>query len=134
MFPMKTFALVRVEKCVSDSIPQHGEESDERRTQGAVLGEQVSPERSTVFLPLSEVFAENRRKGSAKGADGLPRKESNKKDGSFPRPERAVSPAAIGAAVGLGASRTNDLLRELRSEGVVMAEGNTRSRIYSLMD
>lgn len=101
----------------------------------SVLSEQVNPERSTIFLPLSEVFAENRRKGSAKRTDGLSRKESNKKEiVAFLSLNGPSAPSAIGAAIGLGASRTNDLLRELRSESVVKVEGNTRSRIYSLVD
>ena len=42
--------------------------------------------------------------------------------------------AELEEVTGLGTSRVNDLLRELIADGIVVAEGATRSRKYRLAE
>ncbi len=67
---MRMFALVRVGERAGSGIPNMVKNWMVAGYGKPVLSEQVNPERSTIFLPLLEVFAENRRKESMDCQEG----------------------------------------------------------------
>lgn len=42
--------------------------------------------------------------------------------------------SAIGSSIGLGASRTKELLSDMVAKGLIVPEGTGRARVYRLLD
>lgn len=92
------------------------------------------PDRTTLTLPLvsADSTGEDRQKSAEIGRNG---------DGSAKSAIIAhlsqfgpTKRAELESVTGLGTSRVNDLLRDLIADGVVVAEGATRSRRYRLAE
>ena len=99
------------------------------------------PDRTTLTLPLAEVSAEKESAGKnrqIKSADsetaGRVTKSARSKAAilAFLEDGSLAKSADIAQGVGLGTSRTNELLKELVEAGAVVAEGAARSRAYRL--
>ena len=132
---LKMFTMIDIGERAGSGVPNMVEQWESCGYGRPVLSEEVDPEVSTVFLPISGLSADNRQKQSAEtGSDGKRgRTEANKAAIlTFLKDNGASRSADIADGIGLGISRTNDLLRELISAGLVKASGQTRSRVYGL--
>ena len=132
---LKMFTMIDIGERAGSGVPNMVEQWESCGYGRPVLSEEVDPEVSTVFLPISGLSADNRQKQSAEtGGDGKRgRTEANKAAIlAFLGDNGASRSADIANGIGLGTSRTNDLLRELVSAGAVRASGQTRSRAYDL--
>ena len=97
------------------------------------------PDRTTLTLPLVSAdstgvsTAEGRPKAAESGRNGL---SGAKADivAALAAAEGPVSSAEIAMSIGLGKTRTNELIGELIDSGHVIAEGATRSRRYRLAE
>lgn len=95
------------------------------------------PDRTTLTLPLDSadstgvLTGDGRSKASESGWNEL----SGAKADIVAALEETDGPmisAEIAAAIGLGKTRTNELIAELINSGYIVAEGATRSRRYRL--
>ncbi len=133
---LKMFTMIDIGERAGSGVPNMVEQWESCGYGRPVLSEEVDPEVSTVFLPTSGLSADNRQKQSAKteGDGRRGRTEANKTAIlAFLRDNGASRSADIASGIGLGTSRTNDLLRELVSAKAVKASGQTRSRVYELL-
>lgn len=129
---MKMFALVHVGERAGSGIPNMVKNWTDAGYGRPVLSEQVNPERSTIFLPLPQVSAAKKRQKSGRNEYGT--SQERKKailEYLMAGPARL---ADIAKTIGLGTTRTNDLLREMVHAGDIVACGKTRAREYRLAE
>lgn len=134
---MKMFTLVHVGERAGSGIPNMVKNWMDAGYGYPVLSEQVNPERSTIFLPLSKVSAAKRRQKKAAEKGGRNEYRTSKESKKAILAYLAAGPAKsadVAKAIGLGTTRTNDLLREMILAGAVVASGETRAREYRLAE
>lgn len=134
---LKMFSLIQIGERAGSGVPNMVDQWMSCGYGKPVLSEDYDPEVSTVLLPLS-----------ADSADGIPEKSAasvgRKATGQTIENENAIvaflaehgesKSAEIAASIGLGTSRTNDLLRDLVDGGVVKAQGGSRNRTYRIAE
>lgn len=92
-------------------------------------------DRTTFTLPLvsADSTAEGRPKAAESGRNGLSGAKAEIV-AALSSSNRPLSSADIVSAIGLGKTRTNELIGELIASGIVITEGATRSRCYRLAE
>lgn len=101
------------------------------------LTEELGPEVPTVFLPFGSLTADSPARPSAVSVGSKGRAAPSARREAivdYLSAHGESRSADIAQSIGLGPSRTNDLLRELAEGGVVEAMGGYRNRRYRLAD
>ena len=99
------------------------------------LSEEVDPEVSTTWLPLSKLTADELEVKSAVNIGSKARATTADRSDSivaYLGTYGESRSADIAKSIGLGTSRTNDLLRSLVEGGIVETVGGYRNRRYKL--
>ena len=97
-----------------------------------VLSERVNPERSTIFLPLSESSSDREIRPEDSWSSPSKRKKASKEAiKRFLKLNGVSKTAEIASAIGMGHSWTSELLKEMVADGDVVAQGEARARRYS---
>ena len=134
---LKMFSLIQIGERAGSGVPNMVDQWMSCGYGKPALSESYDPEISTVLLPLS-----------ADSAGGIPEKSAEnvgrKPTGKTAEKENAIvayltehgesKSAEIAASVGLGTSRTNELLHGLVEGGVVKAQGGSRNRTYRIAE
>ena len=90
------------------------------------------PDRTTLTLPLASTGDRTRK---AVDSSGRFRTEATETARTailvlFPDRRTALKSAEVAGRIGLGKTRTNELLRGLVGDGLIVAEGSARNRVY----
>ncbi|WP_139651348.1 ATP-binding protein [Raoultibacter phocaeensis] len=150
---MKMFALVDIGERAGSGLPKIFRGWAECGYLSPFYKEEFGPDRTTLTLPLTikadqsasdstaQTKVEERSKRAVKksgqkaGASDIrkERYEANRKAIiEYLDNEDTARSLDIAAAIGLGKTRTNEILKSMVEEGVIQAEGTTHNRMYRL--
>lgn len=137
---LKMFSLVKIGERAGSGVPNMVDQWMSCNHGKPVLSESYGPEVSTVLLPFSADSDNDILREPAENIVRIGRKQSNQTR----KNEVAIvayltehgdsQSADIAKNIGLGISRTNQLLRSLVEGGMVDAVGGSRNRIYRLSE
>ena len=90
------------------------------------------PDRTTLTLPLASTGDRTRKAVDSSGRFRTEATETARAAilALFPDRRTALKSAEIAERIGLGKTRTNELLRGLVGDGLIVAEGSARNRVY----
>ena len=89
-------------------------------------------DRTTLTLPLASTGDRTRKAVDSSGRFRTEATETARAAilALFPDRRTALKSAEIAERIGLGKTRTNELLRGLVGDGLIVAEGSARNRVY----
>ncbi|WP_294441098.1 RNA-binding domain-containing protein [uncultured Slackia sp.] len=129
---MKMFNLVNIGERAGSGVPNMVEDWMSSGYGRPVLSERVNPERSTIFLPLSESSSDREIRPEDSWSSPSKRKKASKEAiKRFLKLNGVSKTAEIASAIGMGHSWTSELLKEMVADGDVVAQGEARARRYS---
>ena len=134
---LKMFSLIEAGERAGSGIPDMVDQWMSCGYGKPRLSETFDPEVSTTFLPLSKFTADEPAGKSAVnvGSKAKPTvAERNDAIVAYLAAHGESRSADIAESIGLGTSRTNDLLRDLAEGGIVEVMGGYRNRRYKLAD
>ena len=90
------------------------------------------PDRTTLTLPLASTGDRTRKAVNSSGRFRTEATETARAAilALFPDRRTALKSAEVAERIGLGKTRTNELLRGLVGDGLIVAEGSARNRVY----
>ena len=90
------------------------------------------PDRTTLTLPLASTGDRTRKAVNSSGRFRTEATETARAAilALFPDRRTALKSAEVAGRIGLGKTRTNELLRGLVGDGLIVAEGSARNRVY----
>ena len=90
------------------------------------------PDRTTLTLPLASTGDRTRKAVDSSGRFRTEATETARAAilALFPDRRTALKSAEVAERIGLGKTRTNELLRGLVGDGLIVAEGSARNRVY----
>ena len=90
------------------------------------------PDRTTLTLPLASTGDRTRKAVDSSGRFRTEATETARAAilALFPDRRTALKSAEVAGRIGLGKTRTNELLRGLVGDGLIVAEGSARNRVY----
>ena len=133
--PTKMFSLVKVGERAGSGVPNMFDQWVLCGYARPELSEEVDPEVSTTWLPLSKPTADGSEVKSAVSIGSKARAtNADGRDSIFAYLSNhgELRLADIAESIGLGTSRTNGLLRGLVEGGIVETLGGYRNRRYKL--
>lgn len=134
---LKMFSLIQVGERAGSGVPNMVDQWMSCGHSRPRLTEELDPEVSTVFLPFGSLTADGQAGESAVSVGSKARVTPAARREAivdYLAAHGESRSADIAQSIGLGPSRTNDLLRELTEGGVVEAMGGYRNRRYRLAD
>lgn len=134
---LKLFSLIKVGERAGSGVPNMVDQWETCGYGRPVLSETFDPEVSTTILPLSKFTTDEPAGKSAVNVGSKTKPtvaERNDAIVAYLATHGESRSADIAESIGLGASRTNDLLRGLAEGGIVEAVGGYRNRRYKLAD
>ena len=132
---LKMFSLIKVGERAGSGVPNMVDQWMSCGYGRPELSEEVDPEVSTTWLPLSKLTADEPGAESAVNVGSKARATTADRSDSivaYLSTHGESRSADIAEDIGLGTSRTNDLLRGLVEGGIVEAVGGYRNRRYKL--
>lgn len=132
---LKMFSLVQVGERAGSGVPKMVDQWMSCGYGRPRLTETFDPEVSTTFLPLSGFTADGPEEESAVNVGSKTRTTvADREDAivAYLAMHGESRSAEIAESIGLGTSRTNDLLRDLAGGGIIEAVGGYRNRRYKL--
>lgn len=133
--PTKMFSLVKVGERAGSGVPNMVDRWVSCGYARPELSEEVDPEVSTTWLPLSKLTADGSEVKSAVNIGSKARATTADRSNSifaYLSNHGESRSADIAESIGFGTSRTNDLLRGLVEGGFVETVGGYRNRRYKL--
>ena len=129
---MKMFNLIGIGERAGSGVPDIFAVWDSQGWVAPRVEEQYRVDRTILILPLVSDGSSGQKRSKAveSGRNIIGAKADIIK--ALSAAEEPLNSAAISDSIGLGKTRTNELIRELVESGHVIAEGATRSRRYRL--
>ena len=119
---LKMFNLIDIGECAGSGIPNIFRAWREQGWAMPDITEQLEPERTILTLKFGKA-------ADKKSAINVKTKESII---AYLTDKPEAKASSIAEFIGLKPSRTRDYLNELIAEGIVVAEGKNKNRIYEL--
>ena len=136
---MKMFNMLSIGERAGSGVPNILSVWEEKGWERPSVEEQFNPDRTILTLPLMEkTSGKNKRKKQAEKTSG--KKQAKKTTLNkhliieFINKSNVAGTEAVADHIGLSLPRTRALISELVSEGLIKAEGEGRSRRYSIAE
>ena len=130
------FNLISIGERAGSGIPSIFYAWHEQGLPSPVISEQFGPERTVLILPLAKVAIKSGDKKVAikSGDKSDSAKTAMQKEQiiKYMTDHATVRSSEIATLLGITVSRVKVLLAELQSDGIIVAEGANRNRVYRL--